>query len=134
MVNCICKAGSWELRRGSKVRGKQMRCQLHTQRLFRQHVWMNRTILPYTELLFVTWYQGKDSGNCLLLQSVLCKTLPEEELLLICGSIFEGSGKLPGCSLLGTITCLPCLSAYCWPVPTALPRLTLHLCFLTPSL
>lgn len=53
MVNYMCKAGSWELGCGSKVRKKQMRCQLHAQWLFRQHVWMNRTILPYTELLFV---------------------------------------------------------------------------------
>lgn len=137
MVNtrqCLCKAGSWKLRCESKVGGKRMRCQLHAQQLFRQCVWMNLIVLPYTELLFVLWYQGKDSCNYLLLQSALCKTLLEEELSLICGNIFEGSGKYPWFNFLGTITYLVCKTAYCWPVPIALPRLTLHLCFWTPSL
>lgn len=93
---------------------------------------MDITALPYTELLFVTWYPGKHSCSCLLLQSVLCKTLSEEELSLICGNIFEGSAKYPWFNLLGTITYLVCKTAYCWPVLTALPRLTLHLCFSHP--
>lgn len=111
MVNTrqsLGKAGSCKLRCESKVGGKWMRCQLHAQELFRQYVWMNIIVLPYNELLFVTWHQGKDSCNCLLLQSAMCKTLLEEDLPLICGNVFEESGNYPWFNWLGTVTYLMC--------------------------
>mgnify|MGYP001860495939 CR=1 FL=1 len=52
-------------------------------------------------IITISW--GKDSCNCLLLQSVPSKTLLEVELLLICGNIFKGSDKYPWFSLLGSI-------------------------------
>lgn len=72
--------------------------------------------------------------QCLLLQSLLCKTLLEEEQSLIGGNIFEVSGKYSWFNLLGSIAYLVCKTAYCWPVPTALPSLTQHLCFRSVSL
>lgn len=90
MVNYICKAGSWE---SWDVEAKWEEKEWDVSYMLSG---FSGSVFGWTGQYYHTlsYYLLHDTkaqiqAICLLLQSLLCNTLSEEELLLICGSILK---------------------------------------------